>query len=130
MEYIMNCYYDLRQSELSISRDNEGRIIGKFRFDNRLSLFQGHFPGNPILPGIFQIEMVRYCLEKYLKTSFHLSMVRKTKFSSLIHPDVVVSIEITINQNEADIWNVKALVRAADVIAGKANLTFTRRRLV
>jgi 3-hydroxyacyl-[acyl-carrier-protein] dehydratase len=130
MEYIMNCYQDLKQSELSISRDNDGRIIGKFRFDNRLPLFQGHFPGNPILPGIFQIEMVRYCLEKYLKTSLHLSMVRKTKFSSLIHPDVVVSVEITINQHEADLWNVKALVKAADVIAGKANLTLKRRRLV
>lgn len=130
MEYIMNCYQDLKRSELSISRDNDGRIIGKFRFDNRLSLFQGHFPGNPILPGIFQIEMVRYCLEQYLKTSLHLSMVRKTKFSSLIHPDVVVSVEITINQHEADLWSVKALVKAADVIAGKANLTLTRRRLV
>lgn len=118
----MNCYEDIKTSEVDIFQKSEDCIIGKFRFPENLMIFQGHFPGNPILPGIFQIEMIKYCLEKVLGIPLCLKIVKKTKFSSLIYPGVMVTVEIKINSKKTEMLDVKAVVKAGDISAGKANL--------
>ena len=123
----MSCYQDLKNSELSIIKENDHRITARFLFKKQLEFFEGHFPGNPILPGVFQIEMVKYILEKSLQTSLCLHSIKKTKFSNLIHPDTVIVVEITINRTEKALFDVKAIVRTEDVIAGKTNLILTNR---
>ena len=125
----MGCYQDLNNSEISILKENNYRITATFLFAKSLEFFKGHFPGNPILPGIFQIEMVKYILEKSLHTPLCLQSVKKTKFSNLIHPDTMVEVEITINRVEKTLVDVKAIVRAEDVIAGKINLILTKQNI-
>ncbi|MCF6248083.1 MAG: hypothetical protein L3J69_12080 [Desulfobacula sp.] len=123
----MNCCQDLKNSELSILKENDHRIVATFLFKKGLELFKGHFPKNPILPGVFQIEMVKYVLEKSHGTSLSIGSVKKTKFSNLICPDTVITIEITINRIEKALFDVKAIVRAGDVIAGKTNLILVQK---
>lgn len=122
----MNYYEDIKNSEISISKDNEGRITGIFNFPENLDLFKGHFPGNSILPGVFQIEMIKYALEKTLDIPLTLLSVRKTKFSSQITPGMDVNVEITIRNDEKELLDVRAVVRAEDTLAGKAGLTLTK----
>lgn len=127
---MMNCYQDLRKSEISVVQETEDRITGVFSFDSTLSLFQGHFPGNPMLPGIFQVEMVRYSLEKIMKVPLCLKSVRKTKFSHLIQPDTNVMVEISIIGRDRELMDVRAIVRAQDVVSGKTILTLTKKTAV
>jgi 3-hydroxyacyl-[acyl-carrier-protein] dehydratase len=35
-----------------------GKAICTFKVDNSVKVLEGHFPGNPILPGVVQIEMM------------------------------------------------------------------------
>lgn len=35
-----------------------GKSICTFKVDNNVKVLEGHFPGNPILPGVVQIEMM------------------------------------------------------------------------
>ncbi len=35
-----------------------GKAICNFRVDNSVKVLEGHFPGDPILPGVVQIEMM------------------------------------------------------------------------
>ncbi len=35
-----------------------GSSICSFRVDNSVKVLEGHFPGNPILPGVVQVEMM------------------------------------------------------------------------
>ena len=118
----MSLYNDLKNSEISILKKNHGDINAVFRFKNELDLFKGHFPGNPILPGIFQIEMVKYSLEKSFDICLSIKSVKKTKFSSLIHPGKTVYVDIMMNKEKNSLFNVKAILRVSDTIAGKINL--------
>lgn len=123
----MSFYQDLKNSELSILQESDNRITATFLFKKELEFFKGHFPGNPILPGVFQVEMVKYILEKSLHFSLCLHSIKKTKFLNLIHPDRIVGVEITINRVENVFLDVKAIVRAENVIAGKINMILTKR---
>ena len=35
-----------------------GTVLAKFLVQNNLAILGGHFPGNPILPGVIQVEMM------------------------------------------------------------------------
>ena len=125
--YKMSLYNDLKISEISILKKDPRHIASVFSFAKELDLFSGHFPGNPILPGIFQIEMVKYVLEKSYDKCLRIKSVKKTKFSALIHPEKKVNLDITINKEENNLFNVKAILRVDDLVAGKINLILTEK---
>ena len=118
----MSLYRDLKNSEISISKKYHQHIQAVFRFKKELDLFKGHFPGNPILPGIFQIEMVKYSVEKSFDMCLSLKSVKKTKFSNLIHPEKTVYLDIMVKKEDNSLFNVKATLRVGDTIAGKINM--------
>ena len=33
-------------------------VLAQYQVDERMTLLQGHFPGNPIVPGVIQVEMM------------------------------------------------------------------------
>ena len=123
----MSLYNDLKISEISILKKDPRHIASVFSFAKELDLFSGHFPGNPILPGIFQIEMVKYVLEKSYDKYLRIKSVKKTKFSALIHPEKKVCLDITINKEENNLFDVKAILRVEDLVAGKINLILTEK---
>lgn len=50
---------DLEEKDTVESRDLVGaKVIANFSVTNDLEILKGHFPGNPILPGVIQIEMM------------------------------------------------------------------------
>jgi 3-hydroxyacyl-[acyl-carrier-protein] dehydratase len=123
----MSLYTDLKNSEISVLKKKRHQIHAVFLFKKELDFFKGHFPGNPILPGIFQIEMVKYALEKSFDNNFYIKSVKKTKFSSLIQPEKTVTIDITINKEENSLLDVRAILRVSDKVAGKINLILTKK---
>ena len=122
----MNYHTDLEQSAVQINSEEKGKICAHFVFGEKLSLFKGHFPGNPILPGVIQIEMVKYCLENIIQEPLFLQKVNKTKFTSLIHPDKAVMVEINFDTSEKGGFDARAVVRVENVVAGKVIMTLTR----
>ncbi len=49
-------------------------------------IYEGHFPGNPIVPGVCQIQMVREALETSLGVKGMLTSGDQIKFLHLIVP--------------------------------------------
>ena len=66
-------------------------------------IFDGHFPSNPILPGVIQIEMMAqvagftmfYCFENHRSTNIRMALlsVHNAKFRKPIIPDMDVVIK-------------------------------------
>jgi len=123
----MSLYDDLRNSEISILKKDQQHINAVFSFKKELNLFRGHFPGNPILPGIFQIEMVKYAIEKSYKCCLSIKSIKKTKFSCLIHPQESVYLDIRINKKGNNQFSVRAILNVGDAVAGKINLVLTKK---
>ncbi len=72
-------------------------------------IFKGHFPGNPVLPGVCQIEILSELISRYCKKTMALTKVKSIKFLTLVNPltssQLQFDIQMTGNEN---ILQVKA----------------------
>lgn len=82
---------------LLIAKRNEqdGIVYAEFRFSPELEVFKGHFPQKPILPGIFQVEMVRCALESVTGKRFSVAEIKKAKWLHPVLPGDTVILEAT-----------------------------------
>lgn len=76
------------------------------KYDIRLNgehiIFKGHFPGNPIVPGVCQIQMITEILEEHLKTSLFLRKVANIKFTAILKPDETEKFSVTFKKISKD----------------------------
>ncbi|MCL2390578.1 MAG: hypothetical protein FWD54_03335 [Endomicrobia bacterium] len=86
------------ETDISASFKNQDGNIFTFFIDKNFTAFQGHFPENPLLPGIVHIEIALFCLKKLLnKNDAALKEVKKAKFIKPILPDTAICAVITEN---------------------------------
>ncbi len=74
------------------------------------AIFGGHFPGQPVLPGVCMMEMVAEVLGVYLKSSFRISGGPLIKFLRMIDPrtNPVIRLEIKYHpSSQATVANGK-----------------------
>ena len=65
--------------------------------------FPGHFPNNPVMPGVLQVEaLAQLAVFHYLtvnpddKSDFYFASIDKVKFRKIIVPGDVLSLKITL----------------------------------
>lgn len=83
--------------------DAEGRSVGEFRFAADDPVFAGHFPGNPILPGVFQLELTRLMAEAVLKCPLTVRGISKAKFRLPISPMETVRVELKLTEKDGGV---------------------------
>ena len=71
-------------SQMTIGQD--GELSAHFIFPPEFSGFQGHFPGNPVLPGVCIIQAVLVMLEAWKKAPVSLKSVVSAKWLSPVKP--------------------------------------------
>ncbi len=81
-------WYTVIQAE----NDSEGAVHAKVSTDAQSPWFAGHFPGDPILPGIAQLNMVTECIERVLQQKLVLQKLARVKFKKLIRPGDILDI--------------------------------------
>ena len=49
-------------------------------------IYQAHFPGEPITPGVCIIQIAKELLEEHLNQKFNIKMIKNVKFLNVISP--------------------------------------------
>lgn len=84
--------------------------------------FSGHFPGDPILPGIALIHIVKQAITQgALKKgdNLHLYALKKVKFTQPVRPGDALSVGINVENTGEDIlFSFKVLKRENVVCSG------------
>lgn len=65
---------------------NEQVINASIAFNKEHAVFEGHFPDNPIVPGVVQIQIVKDLLENALGMTVFLNRSKNIKFLNVINP--------------------------------------------
>ncbi len=74
-------------------------------------IFEGHFPGAPVVPGVCMTQMVKELLERALMKATRLSKADNLKFLSIINPveNNIASVEVKYKITE-DVVDVNATI--------------------
>ena len=75
-------------------READGTAIFEFRFGADDPTFAGHFPGRPLLPGVYQLEMARAAAGWALDCPLAVREVCRAKFRRPILPGEIVRLEL------------------------------------
>lgn len=65
-------------------------------------IFQGHFPGQPIVPGVCMIQMIKEVLEGHLLRDTKLVNADAIKFLSFVDPNVHADIKLHLKLSQSD----------------------------
>lgn len=72
-------------------------------FDHAHPIFSGHFPGQPVVPGVCMIQIIKELLEGRGNAKLQLQQADHLKFLAVINPletpEVNVSMEINEDEN-------------------------------
>ena len=96
MSIFENTELDVRVSE------KDGKILASFTPPADFPAFRGHFPGNPILPGIAQIALITEILNRTNTSFFVLDTVKRVKFLAPALPEKRLSVEVTSRPGETE----------------------------
>ncbi|MBE8724919.1 3-hydroxyacyl-ACP dehydratase [Flavobacterium artemisiae] len=72
-------------------------------------VFKGHFPGNPIMPGVCMIQIIKELTEKFTQSSLLIQTLTNVKFMALINPEATpeLRLELDITHTEDNLIKVK-----------------------
>lgn len=72
-------------------------------------IFKGHFPGNPIMPGVCMIQIIKELTEKITESTLMIQTLSNVKFMALINPEKnpELRLEFDITITEDDLVKVK-----------------------
>ncbi|RKN82407.1 3-hydroxyacyl-ACP dehydratase [Ulvibacterium marinum] len=88
-------------------------------------IFKGHFPGNPVMPGVCMIQIIKELTEKATGEQLFLKVSSNIKFMAIINPEENDTLQLTLNIsiNEREV-KVKNTTTFQDTLALKLSATF------
>lgn len=121
---LLNNFFTV-QEESSKEVDGKYTINAQIRIDKNHSIFEGHFPNQPIVPGVCMIQIIKEILEKHRGQKLIFTDGGNIKFLAMINPEAnsVINVEISYSNSNPD--NVDAKLFWGEVIFFKVKGSFS-----
>ncbi len=68
-------------------KEENNKIESAVQLNSHHDIFKGHFPGQPVLPGVCMMQMITEITGKFLKQALHISGAPLIKFLRMIDPE-------------------------------------------
>jgi 3-hydroxyacyl-[acyl-carrier-protein] dehydratase len=92
--------------------------------------FQGHFPGNPIMPGVLIIEalaqvagLLAFRSGASAGKSVYFMSIERAKFRKPVVPGDQLKLEVTILQQRGNVWKFSGNASVEEKLAAEAEFT-------
>lgn len=107
LNMLLHNYYTILQQ----SQESDAYLF-EVSLNADCSVYKGHFPGEPVSPGVCNIQMLKECLETILGHTVLLDTIQQCRFTTLITPVAypVLEIRIYILQQEEGRVKFKATI--------------------
>jgi len=106
-------------------KEEDGKVSATIKLNKHHEVFAGHFPGNPIMPGVCMIQIIKELTEKFIEKELFLSVCSNVKFMAIINPEKNEMIDVVLQiSSENEMVKVKNTTSFDDTLALKLNATF------
>lgn len=102
---------------LDVVADGSG-FLAEIELDPGHPVFEGHFPGNPILPGVCSVQIVRELLEQSLHNSLRMNRAGNIKYLGFVNPVTMplLTFQLLVKSGESEIITCSATISAQGII--------------
>ena len=113
---------------LSEEKTSDSKYIVTILVNEKHEVFKGHFPGNPIMPGVCMIQIIKELTETITKSRLVIQTLANVKFMALINPEVTpeLRLELDIVITEDDLVKVKNTTYFNDTVALKLSNVYKK----
>jgi beta-hydroxyacyl-ACP dehydratase FabZ len=121
--------YPILMIDRILECDDETHIVGIKNVSANEPFFQGHFPGEPVMPGVLQLEAMAqtggFLLMQRLggagMTAYFMT-IDKAKFRNIVRPGDQMRIEVDITSIRSKAARFRARVLVDGAVASEAEL--------
>lgn len=101
MQTILTDFYTLT----SYNKAEDGKFTAHIHLNKEHDIFKGHFPGNPVTPGVCMMQIIKELAEEFTGSKLFLKTASNVKFMAIINPfetpDLVLQLDI--NEDGEDV---------------------------
>lgn len=91
------------------------------------SIFNGHFPDNPVMPGVCMIQIIKEITEEIVGSKLFMETCVNVKFMALINPEENSNLYLEIQISEEDQKvKVKNITKFDDTVALKFSASYQK----
>lgn len=103
----------------------ENKLTAVVAINAENSLFDGHFPNNPVAPGVMQVQLIKELLEIHFQKELELQTMSRCKFLAILNPVKTPEIEVEIDFSlEDDQISAKATGKSSSEVFFKFFATY------
>lgn len=100
---LLEDFYQVNQ----FTQEAETKYSVEIQLNKLHAIFKGHFPGNPITPGVCMIQMIKELCERITEQELFMHQVTMIKFMALINPELNPNLRLEIDIQPSDESNLK-----------------------
>lgn len=119
---LLNDFYTIiKQIQL-----DETNIQASICINKNHEVFLGHFPNNPVTPGVCMIQTIKEIVQNHVNSDLMLQGISNVKFTALINPEENSNLVLDLSiEHQDNLVKVKNITKFVDgTIALKCNGTF------
>ena len=107
------------------------RVVAQKNVTINEPFFQGHFPGNPVMPGVLQLEAMAQAgavailtLPEFKGKVAYFGGIKKAKFRQIVRPGDVLKIEVELTKLRDQIGSGQGTIKVDDKVVCSAEFVF------
>ncbi|RRJ94000.1 3-hydroxyacyl-ACP dehydratase [Flavobacterium macacae] len=110
-----------------IDKISDTKYVAQILLNENHDVFKGHFPGNPVTPGVCMMQIIKELSQNITGFSLQLKSSSNVKFMALINPEVTpeLKLELEITSIEDDV-KVKNATSFGETVALKLSNTYKK----
>lgn len=93
----------------SLNQVSDQLFSVEITLNDKHEVFKGHFPNNPVTPGVGMIQIIKELTEEITGKKLFLSNASNVKFMALINPEITpdlkLELDIALTDNELKVKN-------------------------
>lgn len=109
---------------------DEAHVVGEKDFTGEEWFFNGHFPGQPVLPGVLIVEALTQaaaCLvhahPAFRGKTFFLAKLEDFRFRTIVSPPRTLSLEVTLLKLRGPVARLAGTAKVSGAIAAEGSFT-------
>jgi 3-hydroxyacyl-[acyl-carrier-protein] dehydratase len=113
---------------ISLEKNDSQKYLAIILVNEKHEVFKGHFPSNPIMPGVCMMQIIKELTEQITEKTLVLKTLTNVKFMALINPEVSpeLRLELDITITDEDLIKVKNTTCFNETVALKLSSVYKK----